>query len=112
MSLQLDHASFNIQLKPDLDEDFCWTGGLEVSITYDKSSPLDKESFLHLQNLAEIVACSVAFMEENPEVIKQIEDFIVETSDSEDDAIENHTVENIGDNVVKLSFNSRTKGKA
>ena len=70
MSLQLDHASFNIQLKPDLDEDFCWTGGLEVSITYDKSSPLDKESFLHLQNLAEIVACSVAFMEENPETDK------------------------------------------
>jgi|TARA_R110002072_G_scaffold160440_1_gene311687 hypothetical protein len=112
MSIKLEPSSFNIQLKPEVDEDFCWTGGLEVSISYDKYSPLDKQSFLHLQHLAEIVACSVAFMEENPEVIKQIEDFIVETHDLEDEDAEDHTVETIGDNVVKLSFNSRTKGKA
>jgi len=108
----LDATTFNIQLKPDLDEDECWTGGLEVSIAYDKYSPLDKQSFLHLQHLAEIVACSIAFMEEHPEVIKQIEDFMNETSEDEEENISGHTVEEIGDNVVKLSFNSRTKGRA
>ena len=108
----MDATAFNIQLKPDLDEDDCWTGGLEVSIAYDKFSPLDTQSFLHLQHLAEIVACSIAFMEEHPEVIKQIEDFMNETSEDEEENMSGHTVEEIGDNVVKLSFNSRTKGRA
>jgi hypothetical protein len=108
----MDATTFNIQLKPDLDDDDCWTGGLEVSIMHDKHNPMDRHSFLHLQHLAEIVACSVAFMEANPEVIKQIEDFMNETSEDEEENMSGHTVEEIGDNVVKLSFNSRTKGRA
>jgi hypothetical protein len=54
----------------------------------------------------------MAFMEANPEVIKQIEDFMNETSEDEEENMSGHTVEEIGDNVVKLSFNSRTKGRA
>ena len=108
----MDIASFSIQLRPDLDEDDCWTGGLEVSIMHDKHNPMDRQSFLHLQHLAEIVACSVAYMEENPEVIKQIEDFIETRSEDEDEDVEGHTVEKIVENVVKLSFTSKTKGRA
>ena len=52
------------------------------------------------------------FIEEHPEVIKQIEDFMNETSEDEEENMSGHTVEEIGDNVVKLSFNSRTKGRA
>ena len=51
-------------------------------------------------------------MEENPEVIKQIEDFIETRSEDEDEDVEGHTVEKIGENVVKLSFTSKTKGRA
>ena len=112
MIMKIDPASFTIQLRPLLDEDDCWMGGLEVSIGYNESNPMDRESFKHLERLAEIVACSVAFMEENPEFLAKIEEFV---DSSPDDAYSNekeHSVENIGDNVVKLTFNSSTKGKA
>jgi DNA polymerase/3'-5' exonuclease PolX len=112
----MDSTSFSVNLRPELDEENIWTGELEVSILYDKYNPMDRVSFLQLQQLAEIVACSIAYMERNPEVIADIEKFIAETEtdENENDNVERkkHSVEHVEGNVVKLSFNSNTKGSA
>jgi len=110
-----DPTAISIQLKPNLDEENSWTGELEVTILYDKENPMNVSSFLHLQHLAEIVACSIAYMEKNPEVIADIERFISEIE--EDEEVEetkskDYNVEKLEGNVLKLSFNSNTKGSA
>ena len=42
--MRIDPTSFCIQLKPVVDEDYSWTGELEVNIITDKNNPLDKTS--------------------------------------------------------------------
>ena len=108
-----DPTAFCVQLRPILDEDYVWTGELEVSILQDKYNPMDEESKRHMTHLAEIVACSVAFMEQNPDVIEKIEEFI-DTPEYDETLSETQetTVESIEGNVIKLSFGSKTKGSA
>jgi hypothetical protein len=109
----IDPTSFCIQLKPVVDDEYIWTGELEVNIVTDKYNPLDKDSYIHMMHLTELVACSVAYMEQNPELIEKIEEFIdtpeYEETFSKGSKLE---VESVEGNVVKLSFGSRTKGNA
>lgn len=110
--MRIDPTSFCIQLKPVVDEDYAWTGELEVNIITDKQNPLDKASYMSMMHLSEIVACSVAYMEENPELIGKIEEFIESPDYNEVATKEEPDVEYTDGNVVKLHFKSRTKGSA
>ena len=118
MSMQkIDPTSFYVQLKPDLDDEDDWTGALEVNILYDRQSPLKLDGFLHLKHLTELVACTIAYMEENPEFYEKIGDFLSSPENFEDveDYLEDEEtpkIESIEGNVVKLSFKSGTKGNA
>lgn len=108
----VDDTSFYIQLKPTVDENYEWTGDLEVNIVTDKENPIDKNSFMSMMHLSEIVACSIAYMEENPDLISCIEDFM---DSAEFESVKNNSkpqVEYTDGNVVRLTFGSRTKGNA
>ena len=118
MSMQkIDPTSIYVQLKPDLDDENDWTGALEVNILYDKKSPLKRDGFLHLKHLTELVACTIAYMEENPEFYEKIGDFLLSPENFEDEEYSfdddvTPQIESIEGNVVKLSFKSGTKGNA
>ena len=109
---RIDPKSFCIQLKPVVDEDFVWTGELEVSIITDEHNPLERESYLHMKHLSDIVACSVAYMEKNPHMIKEIEKFIEEPDEDDLNIDFEPEIEYTESNIVKLNFKSRTKGNA
>jgi|TARA_R100000149_G_C5786518_1_gene80049 heat shock protein HspQ len=110
--MSIDPTSFCIQLKPVIDADYAWTGELEVNIITDKNNPLDKPSYLSLMHLSEVVACSVAYMEENPDLIGKIEEFIDRPDNDEIPTKEEPEIQYTDGNVVKLNFGSRTKGNA
>jgi len=59
-------ASCFIELSPELDDKNAWTGGLVLNILTSKDSPLDDDSRSHLINLCQLVASTVALMEEDP----------------------------------------------
>jgi hypothetical protein len=110
--MTIDPTAFCIQLRPVVDEDFAWTGELEVNIITDKDNPLDKTSFMSMMHLSEVVACSVAYMEENPELIEKIEEFI-STPEYQDDIVDKEPqVQYTEGNIIKLNFGSNTKGNA
>tara|TARA_E500000318_G_scaffold111923_1_gene132670 strand:- start:239 stop:571 length:333 start_codon:yes stop_codon:yes gene_type:complete len=110
--MTIDPTAFCIQLRPVVDEDFAWTGELEVNIITDKDNPLDKTSFMSMMHLSEVVACSVAYMEENPELIEKIEEFIG-TPEYQDDIVDKEPqVQYTEGNIIKLNFGSNTKGNA
>ena len=107
-----DPTAFSIQLRPVVDEDYAWTGELEVNIVTDKENPLDKTSYMSMMHLSEIVACSVAYMEENPELIEKIEEFIDRPGYDIPETEQEPEVEYTEGNIVKLKFGSKTKGNA
>lgn len=108
----VDDTSFYIQLKPTVDENYEWTGDLEVNIVTDKENPIDKNSFMSMMHLSEIVACSIAYMEEYPDLISSIEDFM-DSAEFEARKTNNEPqVEYTDGNVIKLTFGSKTKGNA
>jgi hypothetical protein len=108
----IDPTAFCVQLRPMVDEDCVWTGELEVNIMTDKDNPLDKSSYISMMHLTEIVACSVAYMEQNPDLIEKIEDFIESTEYDEPEIIQKPEYEHLDGNVIKLKFGSKTKGNA
>jgi len=105
--------SFYVELKPKLDEENSWTGELEVHLLTDKENPMDKESLLHLMHLTNLVACCVSYMDEHPDFLETMEQYMLDTpedlSDIEDRIAK---VEYTDSNIVKLSFSSKTKGNA
>lgn len=105
-----NESSFSINLVPVTDEKNSWTGELEVVIMTDKENPLDSESYNSLMHLSQMIACTVAYMEENPKLISEIENFMDEHEPEDND--NSLSVSSVEDNVVHLSFKSRTKGNA
>tara|TARA_R100000426_G_scaffold86353_1_gene67676 strand:+ start:127 stop:477 length:351 start_codon:yes stop_codon:yes gene_type:complete len=113
----LDPRSYYVQIKPIVDDEEDWTGQLEVNIIGDKQNPLQKDGLKHLQHLTELVACSIAYMEENPDYYTKLEEFLASPDNDEDEYISfketvDDKIEKVEGNVVKLSFKSRTKGSA
>tara|TARA_X000001388_G_C2224131_1_gene120451 strand:- start:845 stop:1162 length:318 start_codon:yes stop_codon:yes gene_type:complete len=69
-------ASCFIELSPELDELDTWTGGLILNILTSKDSPLDTDSKAHLLNLCQLVASTVALMEEDPALAIRLDKFV------------------------------------
>jgi|TARA_R100001510_G_scaffold53045_1_gene54277 hypothetical protein len=114
---RLDPSSFYIQLKPVVDDENDWTGELEVNILHDRDNPLKKDGLIHLAHLTDLVACSIAYMEENPDYYTKMEEFLSSPDNDEGEYISfeervDDRIEKVEGNVVKLSFQSRTKGSA
>jgi len=104
-----NERAFSINLIPKIDEKNSWTGELEVVIVTDKDNPLDSDSYNGMMHLSQLVACSVAYMEEHPSLISDIENFIDELEPEEDSSV---SVTHVEDNVVHLNFRTKTKGNA
>lgn len=106
--------TFSINLIPKLDEKNSWTGELQVVIVTDQDNPLDSESYNSMMHLSQLVACSVAYMEQNPKVIFDIEEFIDTADEDEEEAEETRPlkVTNVTDNIISIDFGTKTKGNA
>ena len=105
-----NERAFSINLIPKIDEKNSWTGELEVVIVTDKDNPLDSDSYNGMMHLSQLVACSVAYMEEHPSLISDIENFIDELEPEDEDS--SASVTHVEDNVVHLNFRTKTKGNA
>tara|TARA_R100001440_G_C2504636_1_gene117089 strand:+ start:562 stop:894 length:333 start_codon:yes stop_codon:yes gene_type:complete len=110
--MSIDQTSFCIQLRPVVDDDHSWTGELEVNIITDKDNPLDKASFSAMMHLSEVVACSVAYMEENPDLIGEIEEFISKPEHNDVNIKQEPEIQYTDGNIVKLNFKTNTRGNA
>jgi hypothetical protein len=106
----ISKEAFSVNLIPKLDDKNSWTGELEVVIMTDKENPLDSDSYNGMMHLSQIVACSVAYMEENPKMIHAIEEFLNDVEEDMED--KKLTVTGVKDNVISIDFATKTKGNA
>ncbi len=102
--------AFCINLIPKTNEENNWTGELEVVIMTDKENPLDSESYQGMMHLSQIIACTVAYLEEHPSVIESIEDFM-EDYDKEVKKPK-VLVSGVEGNVISIDFGTKTEGSA
>lgn len=108
-----NEQNFYIQLCPLLDDRNEWQGNLQVNIiTADVKDP-DDEPYAQMLHLCQLVATTIPYMEEHPELIGKLEKYMQQNHlDEEHDYESEIDLEYGDDNVVKINFNSRTKGNA
>tara|TARA_Y100000004_G_C8851096_1_gene384764 strand:- start:32 stop:352 length:321 start_codon:yes stop_codon:yes gene_type:complete len=94
-------ASCFIELSPELDDKNAWTGGLVLNILTSKDSPLDDDSRSHLINLCQLVASTVALMEEDPALAIRLDKYVNEAATKDKKIV-------MKDNVIHYNF--KTKG--
>ena len=97
-------ASCFIELIPEVTEENSWTGGLVLNILTSRDSPLDHDSKAHLLNLCQLVASTVALMEEDPKLADRLDRYVNDTP------VDNNIPVTKKDNVIH--FNFKTKGNA
>ena len=120
---QLREEDILICIRPDVlkeTDKYFWSGNLDVSILAGRTNPLEDDDYYSLLHFAKMVAASVPVMEKSEELREIIHNYVV----SEVDTIDNEVVKNldedsdrgkvldITDNVLTISFGSKTKGTA
>ena len=101
-------ASCFIELEPDLYKDGSWSGGLKINILTSKDNPMPEESVKSLLHLSQLVASTVALMEQDNQLADKLEKFIVEPEEKENKL---EVVSREG-NVINLNFKTTTQGEA
>tara|TARA_R100000734_G_C3301987_1_gene92559 strand:- start:807 stop:1127 length:321 start_codon:yes stop_codon:yes gene_type:complete len=95
-----------IELNPKCDKSY-WTGELEVNIIASEHSSLDKESKESLLHLSQLVASTVALMEQDPNLTARLERFVNEAEEfiKEKSKPKVYTE----GNIIRLDFNKDKK---
>ena len=109
---------FAIRVRPHMLGDI-WDGAVDISIMWDGSNVLSEDDFVNLMHLTKMICASVPLMEDNPHFRNNISDFVDSVYDhvGKDPDIQEATkpiaevVAREG-NIIKLSFNTKTKGSA
>lgn len=109
---------FLIRLRPQSDETNEWTGEIDVAIITNDDKNMSDDDYYQILHLAKMVACTIPLMETHEDIRDTVHNFVM---DYEEDNMTEHDIPvdsdrgkvlEIDDNVVTLSFGSKTKGSA
>ena len=110
---QLEAEDIIISLRPTILEEGQWSGDISVSIMAGRTNPLEDEDYYSFLHFAKMVASSIPIMERSEELREIIHNYVLAEVDTVNESEEEKgKVIDITDNVVTLSFGSKTKGQA
>ena len=92
-----------IELNPICEKSY-WTGELEVNIIASEKSELDKESKESLLHLSQLVAATIALMEQDPNLTLRLENFLNEEEDEIRKQKKANITKQIDGNIISLNF--------
>tara|TARA_R100000773_G_C4153886_1_gene74690 strand:- start:111 stop:476 length:366 start_codon:yes stop_codon:yes gene_type:complete len=93
-----------------------WSGDVSISIMAGRTNPLLDEDYYSLLHFAKMVCASVPLMEKSEELREMIHNYVL--SDVDNQKIIEHEDNDRGkvldrtDNVITISFGTKTKGTA
>lgn len=114
----LEKEDIVLCLRPTVTNGSEWSGDVSISIMAGRNNPLNDEDYYSLLHFAKMVCASVPIMEKSEELRDVIHNYVLEEIDMENELdveledSDRGKVLDIKDNVVTLSFGSRTKGSA
>lgn len=109
---------FLIRIRPQSDETNEWTGEIDVAIITNDDKNMSDDDYYQILHLTKMVACTIPLMETHEDIRDTVHNFVM---DYEEDNITEQDIPvdsdrgkvlEIDDNVVTLSFGSKTKGSA
>ena len=102
---------FVIAIKPMMDLENKWTGQVAVDITSSEKNPLNSTDYNHLFYLCKMMCSIVPLMEEDEKLVSRLDAYVKEydIAKPEDDKL---VVTDVNDNIIKLDWISKTKGRA
>ena len=118
-----DHADkhiqendFIIRIRPQSDNNE-WTGEIDVAIITNDNKNMSDDDYYQILHLTKMVACTIPIMEIDDAMRDVVHNFVMEFENEiseEDITVDNDRgkVLEVDDNVVTLSFGTRTKGSA
>lgn len=109
---------FLIRIRPQSDETNEWTGEIDVAIITNDDKNMSDDDYYQILHLTKMVACTIPLMETHEDIRDTVHNFVMDYEEDnmteQDIPVDNDRgkVLEIDDNVVTLSFGSKTKGSA
>ena len=100
----LEPSDFVLRVRPDLDEDGVWTGGVDVAVITSEGNEINDEDYGQLMHFCKMLASCVPIMEFNEDLRDLAHNFVEEKGYG--NVIERD------DNVISIDFGTKTKGSA
>lgn len=103
-------------IRPTIVNQEEWSGDITLSIMAGRTNPLLDEDYYSLMHFAKMVCASVPLMEKSEELREMVHNFVL--SDIDNEQIIEHEDTDRGkvldrqDNVVTISFGTKTEGSA
>ena len=113
----IEDNDFLIRIRPQTDKTNQWTGEIDVAIITNDDKHLSDDDYFQILHLTKMVACTIPIMEVDDAMRDAVHNFVMEFENEmseEDISVDSDRgrVLEIDDNVVTLSFGTRTKGSA
>jgi hypothetical protein len=109
---------FLIRIRPQSDETNEWTGEIDVAIITNDDKNMSDDDYYQILHLTKMVACTIPLMETHEDIRDTVHNFVMDYEEDniteQDIPVDNDRgkVLEVDDNVVTLSFGSKTKGSA
>lgn len=110
----LRDEDFNINIRPTILKNGKWAGDIQLTIMVSGNNPLDDDDYGSIMHFAKMICASVPIMEFSSELRELAHDYVM---DEEDNVVDfkpddRGKVLDRKDNVVTISFGTKTKGSA
>ena len=109
---------FLIRIRPQSDETNEWIGEIDVAIITNDDKNMSDDDYYQILHLTKMVACTIPLMETHEDIRDTVHNFVMDYEEDniteQDIPVDNDRgkVLEVDDNVVTLSFGSKTKGSA
>ena len=103
--------AFLISITPITDVQSKWTGQVAVDITSSNKNPLNVKDYNHIFHLCKMLCSVIPLMEEDAEMVERLDEY-VKVFDASKPPKDRLVVSDKNDNVIKLDWFSKIKGRA
>jgi len=110
----MNSEDFHINIRPNLNKNGTWVGDVNVSILIAEDNPLNDDDYASLLHFTKMICASVPIMEMSPELRQLAHDYVMEEESTDFDFKPDKKGKVIDrtDNVVTISFGTKTEGSA
>ena len=114
---RLEDEDFVIRVRPFADDDGTWNGEVDISIMSSEDNPMNDEDYGDVLHFVKMMCATVPLMETEESFRIKVNEYITNFIDGElaiDVELEEESdvTKTYDDNVVHISFNTKTKGSA
>jgi|TARA_B100000900_G_scaffold357968_1_gene328634 acyl-coenzyme A synthetase/AMP-(fatty) acid ligase len=107
----LESSDFIVRVRPDLNEEGVWTGGVDIAVITSEGNEINDDDYGQLMHFCKMLASCVPIMEFNEDIRELAHNFVEEKLDIVEERGYGSIVGR-DDNVISINFGTNTKGSA